>query len=479
MADVTGWGGRPSLRRRFAVWFGTIFVIGAIALRLEHYRTTVEALERNVDVRLWSRLAALKAAEQFAPELSLDRHLRSGGAFLADLPAAADRPAPRILGIPVPALEPAIDPGSLAWFAGVWRRDGTPVEALDLPAECTWDPGWFDRVNTLWTTPDGRLRLAATAGLHDTLLVAGTPLEALAAAAGQEARYQILTFVVWVPLVLGVAWVALSRLLVPLAEIAATARRIRAGRFEDRIDVRRTEPEFAEMAGMLNDMLDRLEEIRLSQSRFNADVAHQLMNPVHAIQLEADAAAAKPRTADELAAALERVGGLSRRIESICGALLAYSRSAALDPARLRSIDLEPIIVAACDRVADLAGDRGIAIVPPPAGMIVKGDAALLEEVFVNLLVNGVEHSAPGDQIEIVVGRDASGCRAAVIDHGAGVPDAALAELFTRFRSGKSAGHGVGLALSRRILRSHSGDLVHERTPGGGATFTLRFPPLA
>jgi two-component system OmpR family sensor kinase len=111
--------------------------------------------------------------------------------------------------------------------------------------------------------------------------------------------------------------------------------------------------------------------------------------------------------------------------------------------------------------------------------MIVKGDAALLEEVFVNLLVNGVEHSAPGDQIEIVVGRDASGCRAAVIDHGAGVPDAALAELFTRFRSGKSAGHGVGLALSLRILRSHSGDLVHERTPGGGATFTLRFPPLA
>lgn len=479
MADVTGWGGRPSLRRRFAIWFGTMFVLGSIALRLEHYRTTVEALERNVDVQLWSRLATVKAAEQFAPEISLARQLSSGGAFLADVPAATDRSAPRILGIPVPALEPVIDPGSLAWFAGVWRRDGTPVEALDLPAECSWDPGWLDRLDTLWTTPDGRLRLAATAGLHDAVLVAGTPLEALAAAARQEARYQALTFVVWVPLVMGVAWLALSRLLVPLAEIAATAHRIRAGRFEDRIDVSRTDAEFVEMASMLNDMLDRLEEIRLSQSRFNADVAHQLMNPVHAIQLEADAAAAKPRAVDELAAALERVGGLSRRIESICGALLAYARSAALDPGRLRSIDLEPIIVAACDRVADLAGDRGIAIVPPPTGIVVKGDAALLEEVFVNLLVNGVEHSAPGNQIEIVVGRDASGCRAAVIDHGAGVPDAALPELFTRFRSGKTAGHGVGLALSRRILRSHSGDLAHELTPGGGATFTLRFPPPA
>jgi len=455
-----------------------MFVIGAIALRLEHYRTTVEALERNVDVQLWSRLATVKAAEQFAPDISLDWQLRSGSAFLADLPATTDRRVPRILGIPVPALQPTIDAGSLAWFAGVWRRDGTPVEALNLPAECTWDPGWLDRLDTLWTTPDGRLRLAATAGLHDTLLVAGTPLEALAAAARQEARYQTLTFVVWVPLVLGVAWLALSRLLVPLAEIAATAHRIRAGRFEDRIDVGRTEIEFAEMAGMLNDMLDRLEEIRLSQSRFNADVAHQLMNPVHAIQLEADAAAAKPRAVDELAAALARVGGLSRRIESICGVLLAYSRSAALDPARLRSIDLEPIIAAACDRVAVLAGDLGVALVPPPAGIVVKGDAALLEEVFVNLLVNGVEHSASGDQIEIVVGHDASGCHAAVIDHGVGVPDGALPELFTRFRSGKTAGHGVGLALSRGILRSHSGDLGYERTPGGGATFTLRFPHL-
>ncbi|NQW48620.1 MAG: HAMP domain-containing histidine kinase, partial [Planctomycetes bacterium] len=462
-----------------AVWFGTMFVVGAVALRLEHYRTTVEVLERNVDVQLWSRLAAVKAAEQFAPDISLARQLRSGGSFLADVPAATDRTAPRILGIPVPALEPTIDAGPLAWFAGVWRRDGTPVEALDLPAGCAWDPGWLDRLDSLWTTPDGRLRLAATAGLHDTLLVAGTPLEAVAAAARQEARYQILTFVVWVPLVLGVAWLALSRLLVPLAEIAATAHRIRAGRFDDRIDVRRTESEFAEMAGMLNDMLDRLEEIRLSQSRFNADVAHQLMNPVHAIQLEADAAAARPRTTDELAASLERVGGLSRRIESICGALLAYARSAALDKARLRSIDLEPIISAACDRVADLASGRGIAIIPPPAGMVVKGDAALLEEVFVNLLVNAVEHSGPGDQIEIVVGHDASGCRAAVIDHGAGVPEAAIPELFTRFRSGKPAGHGVGLALSRRILRSHSGDLGHELTPGGGATFILRFPPLA
>jgi signal transduction histidine kinase len=43
--------------------------------------------------------------------------------------------------------------------------------------------------------------------------------------------------------------------------------------------------------------------------------------------------------------------------------------------------------------------------------------------------------------------------------------------------SGKPAGgHGIGLALSRRILESHGGDIVHEPTPAGGATFVVRFP---
>lgn len=478
MADPTGWFGRPSLRRRFAAWFGTVFVIGAVAFRLEHYRTTVESLERDFDVQLWSRLVAVKVQEKFAPDSRLDQHLRQGGGLLADQPPATDRTSPRILGLPIPTLEPVIDAGSFVWSAGVWSRDGTLVDALDVPTGFAWDADWTDRLDSLWTTADGSLRLAATAGAHDTVLVVAAPLEPLAAAARQEARYQILTFVVWVPTVLGVAWLALSRVLVPLTTIATTAHRIRGGRFDERIDVERTDSEFVEMAGMLNDMLDRFDEIRLSLSRFNADIAHQLMNPVHAILLESDAAEEIPE-ANELAASLTRVGDLARRIETICGSLLAYARSAAIDPARLLPVDLEPIIAAACDRVVDRAGDRGVTLVPPTAGIIVKGDASLLEEVFVNLLNNALEHSPAGSRIEIVCGSEASGGRAAVIDHGTGVPAAVLPELFTRFRSGKATGHGIGLTLSRRILRSHGGDLVHEPTPSGGATFTLRFPSAA
>jgi two-component system OmpR family sensor kinase len=463
----------PSLRRRFILWFGLVFVAGAILFRVMNHQASVAAVERDLDVQLWARLGALQAQEQLAPEARLGPHLRTAGPLLADTPRAAAW-EPHWLGFGVPR----IDPGEFHWFAGVWRRDGTPVDALDLPPGFAWDPRWADRLDTIWTTADGTLRLAATAGDPDTLLVAGTPLEPLATATRRAAAFQVLTFAIWVPLVLALGWLLLSLVLVPLDSIAATARRIRAGNFTERIDVEQVDTEFHEVGRTVNEMLDRLDAIRKTQAQFNADVAHQVLNPVHAILLEADAAAAE-RAVDR-APQIERIAGLARRIEEICEGLLAYSRSAALDARRLAPIDVEPIVAAAIDRVAPVAASRGIVIEPPSRGAVVKGDATLLEELCVNLLANAVEHSPAGGSVEVTVAADAMASLVAVIDHGPGVAAADLPHLFERFHSGRpEGGHGVGLALARVIARAHGGDVHHAATPGGGATFTARFPTAA
>jgi signal transduction histidine kinase len=137
-------------------------------------------------------------------------------------------------------------------------------------------------------------------------------------------------------------------------------------------------------------------------------------------------------------------------------------------------------MAAAIDRVEPRAKERGLMIEPPPCGAVVKGDADLLEEVFVNLLVNAVEHGPEGSSVRIVPRVDSSGCLIDIVDRGPGVAEADLPKLFERFHSGKpSGGHGVGLALSRLIMRSHGGDIEYAPTPGGGATFTLCFLPVS
>jgi signal transduction histidine kinase len=466
----------PSLRLRFTRWFGLLFVLGAVLIRFAYYQATLATLERDLDELLWSRLGMVRVLERFEREKPLSEQLdpEADGRFLESPTEGGEPVDPRAAWAWI--RRPRIYPGQLPWFAGVWGHDGTLVDGVAWPAGLVRDPAWPDRCDTPWTSADGRYRLAAATGSRDSVILVGSDRAALEAAARTIARFEVWSFVVWVPLVLGAAWLLISRLLVPLAGIAATARRIRGGHFEERIDQARTDAEFQELAGTINEMLDRLEAIRVSQSRFNADVAHQLLNPVHAILLEADASGA---SADR-ASSLERIGGLARRIEGLCEVLLAYSRSAALDPARLRPIDLEPVVADAIERVAPLAGPRGITIEPPPGGAVVKGDPALLEEVLVNLLDNAVEHSDVGQTVAVELVAGPAGCRLAVIDHGRGVAAAEIPHLFERFHTGKpGGGHGVGLALARLIMRSHGGDLVHEPTPGGGATFLMRFPPPA
>jgi two-component system OmpR family sensor kinase len=469
---------RPSLRRRFMLTFGVLFVVGAVVLRLIHYSTTVTAMAHDVDLELRAHLFAFEVHDRLAPLLPAGSPQRDDGFLLPTIDpveAGGPRGIARIFNV---GARP-IDLSGFRWFAGGWKPDGTTVHAVDLPARLAWDPAWASRLGAAWTTADGQWRLAAIAGADGTVLVAGTSTAGLRAAARNQALYQLATFVLWVPFVLGVAWLTLARVLSPLATIAATARRIRSGSFGQRIDVTHADAEVAEVAGTINAMLDKLDDIREAQSRFNADVAHQLVNPVHAILLECDAEGRGAQAAGDLAEALDRIDGLARRIEEVCEGLLCYSRTAALDPARLRPIDLEPIVAAAIERVERRAEERGIRIVPPASGAVIRGDSDLLEEVIVNLLTNAIDHGATGDRIEVTLAIEASRCRMAVIDHGPGVPLPAVAKLFDRFQSGKAfGGHGIGLALSRRIARSHGGDLFHQATPGGGATFVLDIPAM-
>jgi signal transduction histidine kinase len=136
----------------------------------------------------------------------------------------------------------------------------------------------------------------------------------------------------------------------------------------------------------------------------------------------------------------------------------------------------------AAEQVANAAADRNVSIRNDVGSVVVRGQPDLLQQVFTNLLANAIDHSPPGAEVQIEAERAEGGFVIRVIDHGPGVAAADASQIFDRFFSSPtSAGpsgrsHGVGLSLSREIMRSHGGDLDFSPTPSGGATFSARFP---
>ena len=320
-----------SVRWRLVVAF-SLALVAILALgRYVQYRVAIELLARDVDAQLWARLGALKAERRLTVGTVAADMLKLSDDVLPDLRLASDRRPSALLRLmmPVEAHESLAEP-AFPWFASAWREDGTLIAAADLPPDVGWEPEWSRRGGTLWTESRGRYRLAACAE-GGSFLVVGAPLVALREAEREVARFHLVAIAVIVPLLVGLLVLLLDRLLRPLASITGTVGRIRAGRFEERVDLASADAEIVGMAATINGMLDRLAEVRDKQARFNADLAHEVLGPVHGILLEADAldeqatAAGAPREAEVFR--IEAIRGRARRIEMLCEAILSYSKS--------------------------------------------------------------------------------------------------------------------------------------------------------
>lgn len=446
----------------------------AVAIRSVNYEVTREILLGDIDTQLRTRLGALEARQQFAPATLLGPDLA-----LPDVRLASDLEPSVAMRLLIPS---AVTGRPFPWFAGAWREDGTLLAALRLPAGISHGEPWRGPMDTIRTTADGTARVAICRGSDATVLVVGTPLEPLA-----QAMREVLWFYVWTvavaipPLALAMWWI-LSRMLLPLSRIAHTAETIAAGNFEARIDLAEADSELVGMATTLNAMLDRLEAIRLSQARFNADVAHEILNPIHGILLQADLSQQRPRTTDELARAMEHCRTLALRIQKLSEALLALSKAESAAEGAPATLDLEPIVEEASTQVEDLARARQVTLEVDSRSAVVLGNADLLHQVFVNLLANAIEYSPVGGHVEVVMAPAGACFVVRVTDHGRGIEPDRVDEVFERFFRGDPSrvtaigGHGLGLAICRSIMRGHHGDVVFHPTPGGGATFEVQFP---
>jgi signal transduction histidine kinase len=112
----------------------------------------------------------------------------------------------------------------------------------------------------------------------------------------------------------------------------------------------------------------------------------------------------------------------------------------------------------------------------PPEPLVVEGNAAMLGQVFLNLMLNACEAQPGGGEVRVAAAREKDGIVAEIADRGPGVPDAEAARVFEPFYTTKNS-TGLGLSICYSIARQHGAELKMERRAGGGAIFKMIFKP--
>ncbi|NOY45425.1 MAG: HAMP domain-containing protein [Deltaproteobacteria bacterium] len=286
----------------------------------------------------------------------------------------------------------------------------------------------------------------------------------------------------FVALVLLPAWIV-SRTLRPLAALSRRADEIGPDDPSARLPEAEVAEEIRGLVRALNRALERLAAAYERQKRFSADAAHELRSPLAAVQTECEVALRRPRPAQELRAALERVVCRVRKLAAMVEELLRLSRlENGVGPLDREEVDLAFVAAEAAALHRPAAEAKDVALEVRQAGPVqVRGDPGLLEEAVSNLVENAVRYTPSGGRVEVTVRRDPSPV-VEVTDTGPGIPPEHLTCIFERFqrvepgRSRRDGGSGLGLAIAQEIARLHGAEIRVESEMGRGSIFRLEFP---
>jgi two-component system, LuxR family, sensor kinase FixL len=214
-----------------------------------------------------------------------------------------------------------------------------------------------------------------------------------------------------------------------------------------------------------------------------SSLAHELNQPLGAIMRNAEAAElllleASPDL-DEVRASLADIRKDDQRAGDVIDRMRALMKRGEVQrlPVDLNAMAGEVITLVRPDayiRRVRLALETDAALPP------VIGDRVQLQQVMLNLVLNGMEalkDNPPGNRLVVMRARPSgTAVEVAVSDNGNGIPEDKLARIFEPFFSSKPGGLGMGLSISRNIVAAHRGRLWAENNAGGGATFRFTLP---
>ncbi len=268
----------------------------------------------------------------------------------------------------------------------------------------------------------------------------------------------------------------------PLRQMAVAAKRMSRGDYSNRIATGNGD-EVGQLAEAFNQMAAELAETDRLQKEFIANASHELRTPVAGLQSTLENLVDGVGRADR--PTLERMLAQSELLGRLVNQLLDLSRlEAAAEERANDELDMGDLLH---DLTAQLQLGNPVALieVKAPLGLKVAGDGPQLQRVFANVIGNAVRFSPHGSAVTVTASRQNGSVRIAVRDQGPGIPADQRTKVFERFWQADGSaptgggGAGLGLAISRRIIDQHGGDIHITDNQPSGACVVVSLPGLS
>ena len=244
-----------------------------------------------------------------------------------------------------------------------------------------------------------------------------------------------------------------------------------------------------ELAGLSRDfdrMADRIEALVNAQQRLIRDISHELRSPLARLNVALELA--RRGCGTDAAGPLNRIEREAERLNDLIAQLLTLTLlESGIERMEKSRIDLLRLVREIADD-ADFEARNTNRSVQVMSGeeIAISGSEEMLHRAIENVVRNAVRYTAEGTAVEVTLRcRQKDGATYATItvhDHGRGVPEAALAQLFQPFyrvtyaRDRLTGGTGIGLAITQRAVHLHGGSVKASNDPDGGLTVEIDLP---
>jgi signal transduction histidine kinase len=231
-------------------------------------------------------------------------------------------------------------------------------------------------------------------------------------------------------------------------------------------------------------MISRLDHSVKEIKQFSGDVSHELRTPLTNIRGEIEVILRKDRDKNEYRKALKSALEETYHMEKIIDDLLLLSRTESLKRENLREeVQMDELLLSVYERYEPLAHKRDVNLgIKKIIPLVIKGQRALLERMFSNLIDNAVRYTKGRGKIELSLYKEGQTGIFIISDTGIGIPEDSIPYIFDRFyvveksRSKERGGVGLGLSIIKRVADIHGAVIKVWSEMNKGTEFEIRFP---